>query len=226
MSRKKLSDFFAFTKEKGIDSTTPDFWITVFEKGEVTTNKEGKTVSYKLEKGIETGDLEKDFEGFYGKLNTLQKIAKEVETKEKIMADEKVKSDTETKQKAELAAKNTEADKISREILPYKNLADGLIIDAKTTETLKTLSLNDFRDGTYKMRAETILKDHPKKEQIIGVLTTYSNLLSMNSEKVRACIEGLKSKTTGNIDFQTLSFQRKVILSSVGYTGEFLKQQE
>jgi hypothetical protein len=82
LNRKKLAPFFQFTREEGIETTTPEFWIGIFNKGEIVKKDEkGLEMKYALDKP-ESKDLEKDFEGLYEKLNGLlkkQKIIKQQE---------------------------------------------------------------------------------------------------------------------------------------------------
>lgn len=79
INRKKMADFFTFTKEEKIDTTTPEFWMEVFNKNEIITkDADGKDTTYKVDE-IKEGDLKDDFKGLYGKLNELfaQKKKKE-----------------------------------------------------------------------------------------------------------------------------------------------------
>lgn len=100
MSHKKLKDFFAFTKELGIKTVTPDIWKELFNKGEIVTkDAEGKEVKYSFEKPIDAKDLEKDFDGLYRKLNGLavtkknqEYIATREQEKKRKSAEEEVKS--------------------------------------------------------------------------------------------------------------------------------------
>ena len=89
LSRKKLAPFFAFTTSEGIDATSPDFWIGVFEKGEIVKKDEkGAVVRYALEKSIKSDDLDKDFGGLYAKLNKLHDIVDE--KKRKLYSDKRI----------------------------------------------------------------------------------------------------------------------------------------
>lgn len=93
----------------------------------------------------------------YEKLNGLQETAEVNETKEKNDAEKKEKADTEAKKQADLAAKKAEATKIQTELTPYKNIADGVIINIEVVEKLKNLTTTDFINGEYIKRAEKLL---------------------------------------------------------------------
>ncbi len=89
LSRKKLGRFFSFTKEEGIDSTTQEFWIGVFEKGEIVKKDEkGAVVRYALEKSMKSEDLDKNFGGLYARLNKLHDIVDE--KKRKAYSDKRI----------------------------------------------------------------------------------------------------------------------------------------
>lgn len=225
IKRKKLSDFFTFTREEGIDEATPDFWISVFNDGKITTkDKDGKEQVYEIGK-ITGGDLEKNFEGLYGKLNALydknknQKLLNRRSTEKQTQeADEKARQEAILKQKAEV-------ERVAKEVEPLKNLIDGSIINEKTVGILKNLTVQDFVDGQFIGKANKLLGDNPNKEAVMKVLGTYSGLLSAN-EKVKAYITNLKATVNGPVNFWTLSYQRRNLLIAAGFTGEWMKGQD
>lgn len=235
IKRKKLKDFFTFTRSEGINTETPEFWMGLFNDGKIMKkgskgkNEAGEEVEVKdqeyLVDKIEEKDFERNFEGLYEKLNSLHnknenrkyKEQQEVE-KQKQEADEKSKQEVTAKQAAEI-------ERVAKEVEPLKNLVAGLVINAKTVEILKDITVQDFVDGQFIGKANKLLGDNPNKEAIIKVLGTYSGLLSSN-EKVKTYVTNLKTTMNGPVTFWTLSYQRRNMLIAAGFTGEWMKSQE
>lgn len=82
INRKRLKEFFVFTKEEGINMDA-HFWVELFNTGKITVKREGKEdMVYELKSSIKPEDLEKDFEGLYSKLNHLHTYIDEKKKKE------------------------------------------------------------------------------------------------------------------------------------------------
>lgn len=98
ISRKRLSDFFTFTKEEKIDMGA-HFWVELFNTGKITVKQEGKEdMVHELKSAIKPEDLEKDFEGLYAKLNSFHDYI-----------DEKMKKEYADAQQAKTAAPSAES---------------------------------------------------------------------------------------------------------------------
>lgn len=150
------------------------------------------------------------------------------ETQAQKEADQKTKIEAEAKQKADIAAKATqlaEAQKAKTDMIPYKELADGLIINNQVVAKIKDFTVDDFMNGDYVNKTKALWADNGNRTKILNVLEIYARLLSSDI-KVKAYIAGLKATMSGAITFQTLSYRRHDILAAAGYTGEFMKQQE
>jgi len=90
ISRKKLTPFFQFTKEEGVDIETKEFWMGVFNEGKIVgKNSKWEIEEYRLKKIINSKDLDKNYEGLYEKLNDLldEKKKKDYKKQLKIWSD-------------------------------------------------------------------------------------------------------------------------------------------
>lgn len=169
--------------------------------------------------------MKDDFKGLYAKLNGLEKAETDKEQVVKTDTETKTAAEAEAKQKAELTTRVAEAAKIATEMIPYKNLAAGRVINDQVLAKIKNFTIDDFINGTYIQKSEALWVKNENRDKIMSVLDTYARLLSSN-EKVKVYITGLKATMSGAITFETLSYRRHEILAVAGYTGEFMKQQE
>lgn len=165
VSHKKLDGFFKYCRESGIEYTEKSIWLHVFG-----TDAQSRTMTLpKKEDGTDGGtvvfpemtsnDLEKDFEGFYGKLNALKK-EKKVEQKQWDAPSESVSEKGDKPVAASVMAipgaiKKTEKkedDKPqSREgwLVSALKAADKIPFNFTYTEKGKQISEEvDFKDGT------------------------------------------------------------------------------
>lgn len=221
IDRKKLKPFFEFTKQEGIDMDVETFWTNIFNNQKIVGKKdaEGRETVYKVTE-IKADDLKDDFKGLYEKLNSLQKTATDAKTQETAAADAQ-KAATEQAQKEQARVAKAEAAKRAQtEVQPYKDLDDGIIINATVLESLKSLTLKDFINGDYASKATKLLTKNPNKEKILTVLTLYSNVLV--NDKAQAYAQGLEKDS---VSFKTLSFQRHKILAQAGFTTEWFQQR-
>jgi hypothetical protein len=193
----------------------------VFNDGKIAGKKdsEGKdTPPYDVPK-IEAGDFEKNFKGLYEKLNSLQKTTTDAKTQATAVADAQKVATEQAQQEQARVVKVEAAKKAQTEVRPYKDLDDGIIINATVVKSLKSLAVQDFRDGNYANKAKKILEKNPNKEKILTVLALYANVLA--NDKANTYIQAL-----GNpVSFETLSFQRHKILAQIGRTFEWFQQQ-
>lgn len=137
LSRKKLAPFFSFTASEGIDATNPDFWIRVFEKGEIIKKDEkGAEMKYTLEKSIRSDDLNKDFDGLYAKLNKLHDI---VDDKKRKAYDD---------DKRHMLATATETPTVPEKIKPLTLTEIGTLptIEKLTPEVRKQIVIGNPKD--------------------------------------------------------------------------------
>lgn len=195
IKRKKLANFFIFTHEEGIDTTTPDFWMGIFNDGKITTkDKDGKEQTYEVGK-ITGGDFEKNFEGLYGKLNKL-KVTRDVMNakEEQRQAEEKekqAKQEQEAKEKQEKAdaeAKTAKEEAEKNKLKPFADLYRGSI-DKELIQKISHINIESLSNGSYKTIIEDILKkDAPKKDVVLAELTTLVSVINglRNGNKMEA----------------------------------------
>lgn len=220
IDRKKLNPFFEFTQVEKVDINAKDFWTDIFNNKKIIgKDTDGKETSYVVAE-IKEDDLKDDFKGFYEKLNGLKKATKDTKAQADA-ASEAQKAATEKAQQEQTRMAKTEAARLAQtEVQPYKDLDDGMIINSAVVQSLKSLTIQDFRDGNYANKAKKILEKNPNRDTIMSVLALYASILT--DEKVNTYIQ-----TLGNpVNFETLSFQRHKLLAQTGRTSEWFQQRE
>lgn len=196
IKRKKLKDFFTFTREEGIDATTSDFWMGVFndgkiiKKGAITKDTEGKETTgtdqiYSV--NIEEKDLDKDFKGLYGKLNKLKvtrdvmnakEEQKQIEEKEKQAKQEQEAKEKQEKADAEAKTAKEEAEK--NKLKPFADLYRGSI-DEELMQNISHINIESLSNGSYKTIVKNTLqgeKNTQKKEVVLAELTILISVIN------------------------------------------------
>jgi len=161
---------------------TKTFWTDIFNSRKIVGKKDetGKETSYVVPE-IKADDLKDDFKGLYEKLNSLQKTTTDAKTQATAAADaQKVATEQAKKEKTRVA---------KVEVQPYKDLYDGIIINATVIKSLKSLNVKSFIEmengkALYITQAEVILAKNPNKEKIMTVLALYASILV--NDKARA----------------------------------------
>lgn len=244
IKRKKLKDFFTFTREEGINDATPDFWIGIFNDGKIVKksskgkNEAGQEVEtkdqeYAVDK-IEEKDFEKNFEGLYGKLNKL-KVTRDVmnakeEQKQTGEKEEQVKQEQEAKEKQEKADMDTKKTKEEAEknrLKPFADLYHGSI-DKELMQKISNINIESLSNGGYKTIVENTLqgeKNTQKKEVVLAELTMLISVINglRNGNKMEAFQnKWLKKWEKLDMSLQNIYFHRQYLLAELGYTKEYL----